>query len=107
MENDWKKTWKPEGIKVKKWGGAQLGSGRKKGTLNANTVQNKIVADELRQRVLRGAHNLLDSQLSLATGCSYLYMIKTGDKGIRSKPILITDRKTIESYLAGEFENCK
>ena len=98
------KTEKPK--KRGKNGGKRPGSGRKKGGMNKKTVEQKIVEEELKQRVLRGAQGLMDAQFSLAKGCSFLYVIKTTKKG-SSRPRLIADRHIIEKYLAGDLENTK
>lgn len=85
-------------------GGYRPGAGRKKGSKGKTTIEKKIIEDELKQRVLRSAQVLLSSQMNLAQGVQMLYCIKTDKKGNRSKPELITDQGTIESYLDGELD---
>lgn len=91
---------------VKKNGGKRKGAGRKKGSLGKKTLEKKIVEEALRQRVLRNTQMLLDSQFTIAKGCNYLYYIEKNDKGQKmGKPIRVTDRFTIEAYLADELED--
>jgi hypothetical protein len=89
-------------------GGARPGAGRKKGGMNKATLERKIVEEEIRQRVLKSTDKLLDSQMNLAQGCSYLYMVETimeGKRSTRKKPVLITSPWLIEQYLAGELDD--
>lgn len=89
-------------------GGARVGGGRKAGGMNAKTKELKFFEEELRQRVLKTMHPLLDAQFNLAKGCTYLYVIRTevGPKGGRVKlpPELVTNAAEIEEFLAGSFE---
>lgn len=85
--------------------------GRPPGRRNAATLQRERVAMEVRQRIMRIAQRILDSQISLAVGQQFLYKIeKTPVKGPKggtsyqkSKPILVTNPAEIEAYLDGEF----
>lgn len=86
-------------------GGKRPGAGRKKGSLSKKTLEQKIVEEELKQRVLQSADSLLDAQLSLAQGCSYLYKIAKDTKGKEKKSELITNKHTIQEYLAGTLKN--
>jgi len=86
-------------------GGKRPGAGRKRGSFGKGTMEKKIVFEEIKSRVLKSAQALLDSQMNLALGVQMLYMIKTDKKGNRSRPVLVTDRFTIEEYLAGELNN--
>lgn len=86
-----------------KWGGKREGAGRKEGTKNSNTIEDNIVKEEMRQRVIRSVGSLMDSQMNLAKGCQLLFkIVKKGEK-----PILVVDQKEIENYLAGEYEDNK
>lgn len=93
-------------------GGPRPGSGRKKGTLNKETLEKLRVAEHLRQRTLRVADVLFESQLSLARGQSFLYRIdkvwvESGKKGWwkSKKPVLVTDPEEISNYLEGLYED--
>lgn len=94
-------------------GGKRPGAGRKKGSKNSATLEKQIVEEAYRQRVLRSADKLLNSQMSLAQGNQYLYRIdKTkivGPKGGVSykseRPELVTNQFEIEDYLAGLTED--
>jgi len=85
------------------WGGARQNSGRPEGVKNKATLEKKIVEEEMKQRVLRNSQRLLDAQLSLAQGCSYLYKTEKDSKGKNKKPELVVDPETIADYLDGEF----
>jgi len=89
-------------------GGKRPGAGRKKGSLNKKTLEQKIVAEAMRQRVLRSAETMMNAHMALAQGLTFLYVIKTitvGKRKQRLKPKLITSQATIEAYLAGELDN--
>jgi len=90
--------------------------GRKPGVKNKSTLEREAVLKELKQRVLGVAHGLLDSQLVLARGTSYLYKIEkywekvTDKKGKPTKvlrrkpPKLVEDEWEIRQYLEGLTE---
>lgn len=83
--------------------------GRPKGTKNPETLLKEAVLAEFRNKVLKSADVLFNSQLHLATGQTYLYKIekelqigpKGGKKYISSKPKIVTDTWEIEAYLQG------
>lgn len=87
-----------------KWGGVRPNSGRPKGGENEATKEKKKVEKEMKDRILKSVYSLLNSQMTVAHGVQMLYKITTNEKGIRSKPELITDQWTIEAYLAGEMD---
>lgn len=82
--------------------GTKKMGGRKKGIPNKKTLEQKAVLNEVKQRIMQNADVLLNSQLTIAKGCSYLYKLPRNGRG---KPVLIKDQKTIEDYLMGKFEN--
>lgn len=89
-------------------GGARPGSGRKPGSKNPATLEKERVLADYRQKILRGSSKLYQAQMALATGLTFLYVIRTetvGKKTIRHKPELVEDPETIEAYLAGELDN--
>jgi len=90
--------------KKSKKGGAMPGAGRPKGSMNKSTHEQKLAEQYLKNRVIKGIKPLINSQMSLAEGCSFLYMIETYKNGQKSKPILIKEQSTIEAYLNGELE---
>jgi hypothetical protein len=98
---------------VSRNGGKRPGAGRRKGGKNKATLEKKIIEEELRQRILKSAHKLLNSQMNLAEGCQYLYKIETkrvklGNgqvKEEKQKPKLVTSLFEIEEYLSGENDN--
>lgn len=85
-------------------GGVRPGSGRKKGYKSPQTLEKEAVLSAFRQRAMKVADKLLDAQLSIATGQSFLYCIRTvNDK--REKPELITSEETISAYLNGDLDH--
>ncbi len=84
------------------WGGARDNAGRPKGSENEETKKRRVVEEEFKQRVLRSADELINSQMSLAKGVQMLYCIeKDGNKN--KKPRLVEDQKEIEEYLEGNY----
>jgi hypothetical protein len=91
--------------KKSNWGGARPNSGRPEGSLNKNTVEQKIAEEEIRQRVLRSKDQLINAQMNLAEGIQMLYKIVKDEDGKKvGKPELVTSQIEIEEYLAGEYE---
>lgn len=86
--------------------------GRPKGKKNTATLEKEAVLAVFRDKVMKSADVLFNSQLHIATGLTYLYKIekelqigpKGGKKYVRSKPILVEDRSEIERYLMGLIE---
>lgn len=77
--------------------------GRPKGILNKKTIEEKIAYEELRQKVLRSLNNILNSQLLIAQGETYIYKI-VEDKDSKGKVIakyhqLVDDPYEIASAL--------
>lgn len=109
MENN-QNTTEFDSLKNKSsWGGKREGAGRKEGSQNKATKEQRMVEQEMKERVVRSAQQLLNSQMNLAQGCQYLYKIgyELDEKGNKrkTKPELITSQGVIESYLAGEYED--
>lgn len=94
-------------------GGARPGAGRKKGSKSPKTLEREAILAAFRQRAMTVADRLLDYQLSLAKGQTYLYKIEkeciVGPKGGKSyrnkRPELVTEQWEIEAYLEGIIEN--
>lgn len=85
-------------------GGRKKGAGRPLGSMNEDTALRMRAEAEYRRRVVKLTNTLLNKQLQLAKGCSYLYRIDKDEKGKKMKPVLVTDRFEIQSYLEGEYE---
>jgi DNA-directed RNA polymerase beta' subunit len=93
------------------WGGARPNSGRPIGSQNKATIDEKIAKEELRQRVLKNVDTLMESQLSLARGVSYIYRIdeveENGKK--RKEKVLVTNPEEIRDALdkieSGDYED--
>lgn len=87
--------------------------GRPKGAKSESTLLKEAVLTEFRQKVLKSADVLFNSQLHIATGQTYLYKIekelqigpKGGKKYIKSKPKIVTEQWEIEAYLSGLIED--
>jgi len=95
-------------------GGPRVGGGRPKGSLSKKTIDLKEAEKQMKQRVLRSHGKLMSSQMNLARGCQYLYVIKsreiTNNKGDvvrveRDKPEIVKDQNKIVDYLAGDLDN--
>jgi hypothetical protein len=88
-------------------GGKRPGAGRKKGSKSKATLEKEAVLKAFRERVMRNADILFDSQLTLARGQTFLYKIekelqigpKGGKRYVSSKPKLVTNQWEIEAYL--------
>lgn len=98
-------------------GGKRPGAGRKPGTKNPETLQKEAVLAAYRQRAMKVAPLLLNAQLTLARGQTFLYKIekefvKTGenkdgsDKGYWKslRPVKVESETEIEAYLQGEID---
>lgn len=87
--------------------------GRPKGAKSQDTLKREAVMKAFKQRAMNVADLLLDAQLSLSRGQTFLFKIEkeliVGPKGGKSyrnkKPVLVTDQKEIEDYLEGLVEN--
>lgn len=88
-------------------GGARPGAGRKKGGMNKATLEQKIVMESIKQRVMRIHEELINSQIILAKGYLQVFKIitKVGSKGqkIKSKPELVTDELEIIDAIDFEY----
>ena len=81
---------------------ARLG-GRRTGSKNKSTLEREAVLERIKQRVFAATDVLINAQLSIAQGVSYLYRVERDQDGkFSGKPVLVTDREEIEDYLAGD-----
>lgn len=93
-------------------GGKRPGAGRKKGTKSAATLEKEAVMAAFRQRAMKVADLLLDSQLTLARGQTFLYKIEKEWRGkgksgywFKKAPKLVTEQWEIEAFLEGEISS--
>lgn len=86
-------------------GGARPGAGRKKGQVAKSTLDALEAKKRIVDRVKAATDVLIDSQLSLARGLSFLYRIDKDEKGKKEKPVLVTSPTEIEAYLRGDFDS--
>jgi hypothetical protein len=78
-------------------GGARPGAGRPKGGENESTKLKRKAEKKLLGRRLAVASRILNAQINLAEGCTYVYEIVTeGEKKVHR---LVTDPGRIESFL--------
>ena len=90
-------------------GGKREGAGRKPGSKSKATLEKEEILAVVREKIMRRAERIVDSQTSLALGQQFLYKIekvrKKGTKGgttyERQKPELVTSQLEIEAYLDG------
>lgn len=93
-------------------GGKRNGAGRPTGSKNAKTLEKEKELERVKQRVYQATDTILNAQLSLARGLSYLYKIEkrkvTGPKGgvsyVSEKPKLVTAEWEISDYISGLLE---
>lgn len=87
--------------------------GRPKGKKSTKTLEKEQVLGALRQRIMKKADRILDSQLMLANGQQFLYKIEkeevVGPKGGKSyhakRPELVTSESEIRDYIENLAEN--
>lgn len=86
--------------------------GRPKGTRSKRTLEREAVLAAYRLRAMGLADRLLNNQLTLANGQTFLFKIEKekiiGPKGGVSykpkRPVLVTSREEIQMYLEGEID---
>lgn len=97
-----------EGIKIEeaKRGGFRPNAGRPQGAKNKLTKDAKVREKGIKERILKNVDDLVNSQLALARGISFLYEIKMRNVAGRRKPehILVKDPKRIKQFLDGDLE---
>lgn len=92
----------------RKFGGAQPGAGRKKGQTSDETKLRNRALRNYRVRVTKLTDKLLNSQLNLALGVSYLYKtikMYEGTKKEYEKHVLVTDPEEILAYFNEETDS--
>ena len=88
-------------------GGKREGSGRPVGSLSKTTLAQKKAFEDLKNTILRAQKSLLNAQMGVARGLTFLYVIKTENikgKIVRSKPEIVTNHEVIKKYLAEELD---
>lgn len=89
-------------------GGKRAGAGKKKGSTASHTKEALEKKRHIQSRVGRNINKLVNAQLNLAQGCTYLYRIdkETNTKGKEvQKHALVTDEEEILAYLDGNQED--
>jgi hypothetical protein len=85
-------------------GGKRPGAGRKKGSLNAKTLEQRAIAEAFNQRIMKQADALFNAQLSLSVGSVMVYRvdeIEDGNGKVKREHVLVTDPKEIKEVLDG------
>jgi hypothetical protein len=73
-----------------KHGGLQLGAGRPKGSLNAETIKKEIARQQLREQVRAELAEMTAAQIAQARGLKYLvYRDRKNDKWTRVTPEML------------------
>lgn len=80
-------------------GGKRPGSGRKKGSKDASTLEKEKQFEIFRQLTLQRVKPLFEAQMNLARGVTYMFRIEEGPKGAREH-VLVTDPDEIGDILA-------
>ena len=62
-------------VKKSSWGGVRENSGRPLGSLNKNTREEKEAERLFKERILENIQELLNAQMNIAKGASYLFKI--------------------------------
>lgn len=78
--------------------------GRPLGRKNDTTLIREARLERIKERVNEATDVLVNSQLSLARGLSFLYRIDKDAKGSNKKPELVTHQYEIEAYLNGNVD---
>jgi len=82
--------------------------GRPKGSVSKETKMRLAKEKEMHNRIVKSVDALLNSQMVLAKGTSFLFKIDVNKSGNqRGKPVLVTKQKEIEEFLAGKKEEEK
>jgi hypothetical protein len=80
--------------------------GRPKGRKDTQTIEREAVLKAYRERVCQQAQRLLDAEMTVAQGCSFLYKKpKESKKGEARKSERVTNPETIRAFLDGELED--
>ena len=89
-----------------KRGGARKNAGRHKGGMNPQTLEKERTLRELKSRIAQSADVLLNAQLSVALGSTFLFCKRTVGKGKNKKTVveIVDDIETIKSYFQGELD---
>lgn len=86
-------------------GGARPGAGRKKGQKNPETIEREAIGKEIKLRIAQQAQRLVDAQLGVALGNSFLFCVSYEGTGKDRKKVVeqVTDIETIRAYLNDEL----
>ena len=61
------------------------------------------VQDEIQARVARNATKLMNAQMNIAEGCTFLYVKRKNKKGEFGQAELIEEQETIRAFVDGEL----
>jgi hypothetical protein len=77
--------------------------GRPPGRKNDATLEREAQLERFRQRVFEAFDPLVNAQIAMARGLSYLFKADTDGEGKARKPILVTDPEEIAAFLADDY----
>jgi len=90
---------------TKKRGGYRLGAGRKVGSLDPINKLRIKTEKEMQRRIMKNVNKLINAQMSLAKGCSFLYRIDKDEDGKGKKAELVTSKKEILGHFDGKYDD--
>lgn len=108
LENLKKKSVSHKG----EYGGKRENAGRPKGKKSSKTIEKETAEQEIRRRVFDSLHTLINSQMNVAKGASFLYKIETKRwrtkngqwKEEKKPPKLVKSQIEIENYLNENYD---
>lgn len=68
------------------------------------TEKKRIQMEAFRNSVFEAQQKLVNAQLAVALGTSWLYRVDIDDNGNRKKPVQVTDEQEVQEYLAGMYD---
>lgn len=69
------------------------------------TEKKRIQMEAFRRSVFNAQQKLVNAQLSVALGASWLYRVDIDDNGNRKRPKVVTDEQEVQDYLAGMYDH--
>ncbi|CAB4151666.1 hypothetical protein UFOVP585_30 [uncultured Caudovirales phage] len=103
-------THKVEIVEIKyttpgKQGGARKGAGRPPGKQTERVRLAHEAKNRMMQRIHQNADRLVNAQLQLAIGCTYLFKRMKLSNGVWTRYNLVKDLGEITQYMDGDFED--
>ena len=107
MSSEFDSLKENQGASKSQHGGKRPGAGRPKHSKNPETIEREEALKQFKDRVAKSVEKIFNSQLDLAVGEKYLFVIRTTGKGAkqRRETSIVEDPETIRQYLDGELHN--